>query len=186
MVPPPIEAVRVGRTQHSDAHQLKQAQEAIRFFSQAVDNIVRKSEGNLSEEAAEIKSELDFAMRLSGFSAAVAPHIQAENSAVLRKVGSARSCNCHAVVSSPPERSGDFRATLVIGSSIDCSDTRGTWRTAQVTDVKEDLLHVHYARSPAKWDEWLTRDNSRIGGSKQRGRNVSRKRQRSSTGHVQR
>lgn len=57
----------------------------------------------------------------------------------------------------------DFsKRKLVKGQWIDVKDTINQWLEAQVIDVKEDKVYIHYNGWGTRWDEWIEMGSNRI------------------------
>jgi hypothetical protein len=57
----------------------------------------------------------------------------------------------------------DFsKRRLVKGQWIDVKDTVNQWLEAQVIDVKDDKVYVHYNGWGVRWDEWIDMNSDRI------------------------
>ena len=214
--------------QRSTAHQLEKAKEAMLHASQSIAALLNRVQDDVKEEVAAVKSKLDAVFHASVVTAAMARANQLGSSAASWKAESARSCNCQTSadaltrcaptphshsheaaisrldcwksfsLSQSLTQPTDLTSSLVCGSSVECSDSRGVWRTGEVTEVYGEYVQVHFARSSAKLDEWIARDSGRIrplltmsvavgtGSARRQSGNASRKRQRRSSGRVRR
>ena len=57
----------------------------------------------------------------------------------------------------------DFKnRKLEKGQWVDVKDTINEWLEAQVIDVKENKVHIHYNGWGTRWDEWIIMDSDRI------------------------
>jgi hypothetical protein len=57
----------------------------------------------------------------------------------------------------------DFsKRKLCIGQWVDVKDTIDQWLEAQVIDVKENKVYIHYNGWGTRWDEWIDMDSDRI------------------------
>ena len=54
------------------------------------------------------------------------------------------------------------RQKLIIGQWVDVKDTIDQWLEAQVIDVKENKVYIHYNGWGTRWDEWIDMDSDRI------------------------
>ena len=95
-----------------------------------------------------------------------------------------QSSSTAAASSSQSEQLFHFRASLTAGTYIDCSDSRGAWRTAVVKDVSKNAVRVGVVGRDDTWDESRTRDSPRIQPYNTRAGAASWKRQRSSIAGV--
>lgn len=57
----------------------------------------------------------------------------------------------------------DFsKRKLVKGQWVDVKDTISQWLEAQVIDVKDDKVYIHYNGWGTRWDEWIEMNSPRI------------------------
>lgn len=49
-----------------------------------------------------------------------------------------------------------------VGMWLDIKDTIDQWLEAQITQVREDAIYVHYNGWGARWDEWININSPRI------------------------
>ena len=45
---------------------------------------------------------------------------------------------------------------------IDVKDTIDQWLEAQVTNINQEKIFIHYNGWGVRWDEWLDKDSNRI------------------------
>lgn len=51
---------------------------------------------------------------------------------------------------------------LIVGQWVDVKDTIDQWLEAQVIDVKDNKVYIHYNGWGTRWDEWIEMDSDRI------------------------
>jgi hypothetical protein len=51
---------------------------------------------------------------------------------------------------------------LIVGQWVDVKDTIDQWLEAQVIDIKENKVYIHYNGWGTRWDEWIEMDSDRI------------------------
>ena len=51
---------------------------------------------------------------------------------------------------------------LIVGEWVDVKDTIDQWLEAQVIDIKENKVYIHYNGWGTRWDEWIDMDSERI------------------------
>lgn len=76
---------------------------------------------------------------------------------------SSSSSNSFVNSSSPlPDPPAGFSVNLSVGDMVDCLDTDKVWRVAEIMQVTQNEVYVHYDGWQKKWDEWIKKDNKRI------------------------
>lgn len=55
-----------------------------------------------------------------------------------------------------------FKRKLKIGQWVDVKDTIDQWLEAQVIDIKDNRVYIHYNGWGTRWDEWIDMDSDRI------------------------
>ena len=50
----------------------------------------------------------------------------------------------------------------IVGQELDVRDTSDTWSAARVVETDEERVKVTFVGWPDKWDEWLSRSDTRI------------------------
>jgi len=51
---------------------------------------------------------------------------------------------------------------LIVGQWVDVKDTIDQWLEAQVIDIKDNRVYIHYNGWGTRWDEWIEMDSIRI------------------------
>lgn len=51
---------------------------------------------------------------------------------------------------------------LIVGQWVDVKDTIDQWLEAQVIDLKDNKVYIHYNGWGTRWDEWIEMDSDRI------------------------
>lgn len=51
---------------------------------------------------------------------------------------------------------------LLVGQWVDVKDTIDQWLEAQVIDIKDNRVYIHYNGWGTRWDEWIDMDSDRI------------------------
>jgi RNA binding activity-knot of a chromodomain len=51
---------------------------------------------------------------------------------------------------------------LTVGQWVDVKDTIDQWLEAQVIDIKDNKVYIHYNGWGTRWDEWISMDSNRI------------------------
>ena len=49
-----------------------------------------------------------------------------------------------------------------VGMWLDAKDTIDQWLEAQITDIRENQVFVHYNGWGVRWDEWVDKDSPRL------------------------
>jgi len=55
-----------------------------------------------------------------------------------------------------------FKRKLIVGQWVDVKDTIDQWLEAQVIDIKDNRVYIHYNGWGTRWDEWIDMDSDRI------------------------
>ena len=61
----------------------------------------------------------------------------------------------------PRDAGEDWRA-LKVGDKVDSKDTVQKWLRAEVLEVKENQIKIHYIGHETKWDIWIDRNSERL------------------------